>query len=73
MVEHNTVNIMVRCSIHLKGYIYIIFYMCVSLIGRALCYGHIDTGSSLVHTVSLLNLFYSPYFIQVHIIYKFSG
>lgn len=56
MVEHNTVNIMVRCSIHLKGYkhiLYKIFYifMYVSLIGRAMCYGHIDTGSSLVHAL----------------------
>lgn len=58
MVEHNTVNIMVRCSIHLKGYkhlsifrSFIFLCMYVSLIGRAMCYGHIDTGSSLVHAL----------------------
>lgn len=55
MVEHNTVNIMVRCSIHLKGYIHLFLsFMYVSLIGRAMCYGHIDTGSSLVHALYLI-------------------
>ena len=28
--------------------------MYVSLIGRAMCYGHIDTGSSLVHALIYL-------------------
>ncbi len=27
--------------------------MCVSLIGRAMCYGHMDTGSNLVHAFVL--------------------
>ena len=67
MVEHNTVNIVVRCSIHLKGCLYFcLLNMCVSLIGRAMCYGHMDTGSSLVHA-AYLSYYYSSY-INVHIL-----
>ena len=43
--------------------------MCVSLIGRAMCYGHIDTGSSLVHAVYLTYFyFYYSSYIKVHIL-----
>ncbi len=42
--------------------------MCVSLIGRAMCYGHIGTGSSLVYAVCLLN---SPYLLTVLFFLKY--
>jgi hypothetical protein len=41
--------------------------MCVSLIGRAMCYGHNDTGSSLVHAV-YLPYFYDSSYTKVHIL-----
>ena len=46
--------------------------MYVSLIGRAMCYGHIDTGSSLVHAFVFLTLILLTVLYKVHILNGFS-